>query len=129
MCPECKARFTTRENRELSMPRIVKRSGLRSQFYEEKLRMGIARAVEKRDIESTQIERLIKLVCEQIVARSESDEISSSTIGDIVLEYLKQLDEVAYIRFASVYRSFASIESFQNLVSDLQKDKESQELS
>lgn len=123
-CPHCQKRFTTREAIEVHYPRVVKRSGLRCVFNEEKIQQGIVRAMEKRPIDSEQIESLVQQVKERVVLEAEAEEISSQRIGDIVMEALRRLDEVAYVRFASVYKSFASVESFVTTVQNLKLVKE-----
>lgn len=123
VCPACQTRFTTRETIEVHYPRVVKRNGQRIQFQEEKIRRGLLRACEKRNIEASQLEQTIDLIKDQVLALAKRDEISSATLGELVLCQLKELDEVAYIRFASVYKSFSDIESFQRLISDLKQVK------
>ena len=123
-CPKCNSRFTTRETLELSMPRVMKKDGSRCVFDEEKIRRGILRCCEKRSINSDQIDDVVCKIKDQIVARSEKDEITSLVIGDIVMNAMRNLDEVAYIRFASVYESFTSIESFQEAVNQLKEERD-----
>ena len=122
-CLACDYRFTTREYIEVRYPRVVKRDGGRRQFSETKLRSGVSRALEKRPVSSERFEKLIATILERISETAE-DEISSQTIGDITLKALKEADEVAYVRFASVYQSFENIDSFQTLIEDLQEQRE-----
>ena len=120
VCGACQYRFTTHESVEQRFPRVVKRDGVRYQFSESKVRAGILRALEKRPINPADFERLIASVLDQIQQYSE-EEITSEAIGLVVLSHLKAVDEVAYVRFASVYQSFDNIDSFKNVVDDLQR--------
>ena len=122
VCGSCQYRFTTHESIEVRYPRVIKRDGTKYQFSDAKLRAGILRALEKRPINPDAFEKLILAILDKIQQYPE-DEIPSREIGVIVLQYLKALDEVAYVRFASVYQSFNNIESFQRVVDDLQKIK------
>lgn len=117
-CPECKERFTTYETAELSLPRIIKRDGRRAPFSEEKLRAGMLRAMEKRPVSIEQVETAIVRIIRKARTKGER-EISSSQIGEWVMEELHQLDQVAYVRFASVYRCFQDINEFQREISRL----------
>lgn len=119
-CPDCKERFTTYEAAELSLPRIVKRDGRRAGFSEEKLRAGMLRALEKRPVSMEQIETAIARIYRQAMIGGER-EIPSSQIGEWVMDELRQLDQVAYVRFASVYRSFQDINEFQKEISRLNR--------
>lgn len=110
-CTECHERFTTFESAELVMPRVIKSDGAREPFNEEKLRNGILRSLEKRPVSLEAMEQLLNRVKSGLRATGER-EISSNTIGNLVMEQLKTLDKVAYIRFASVYRSFKDIREF-----------------
>lgn len=117
-CPECKERFTTYETAELSLPRVVKRDGRRAPFSEEKLRAGMLRALEKRPVSVEQIESAIVHILRQAMMSGER-EIPSEQIGEMVMNELHQLDQVAYVRFASVYRSFEDIDEFRKEISKL----------
>lgn len=117
-CPECKERFTTYETAELSLPRVVKRDGRRAPFSEEKLRAGMLRALEKRPVSVEQIESAIVHILRQAMMSGER-EIPSAQIGEMVMNELHQLDQVAYVRFASVYRSFEDIDEFRKEISKL----------
>ncbi|RUO28960.1 transcriptional regulator NrdR [Aliidiomarina sedimenti] len=110
-CNACKERFTTFESAELIMPRVIKSDGAREPFNEEKLRNGLLRSLEKRPVSLEAMEQLISRVKSGLRATGER-EISSNVIGNLVMEQLKTLDKVAYIRFASVYRSFEDIREF-----------------
>lgn len=117
-CPDCKERFTTYESAELSPPRVIKRDGRRAPFNEDKLRAGMLRAMEKRPISVEQVETAIVHIIRKVMICGER-EISSSQIGEWVMEELHQLDQVAYVRFASVYRSFQDIDEFRREISRL----------
>jgi len=121
-CALCKERFTTYETAELAMPRIIKRDGRRDLFNEEKLRAGISRALEKRPVSLEQIENAVSRIIHQSRACGER-EISSKQLGEWVMTELQNLDQIAYVRFASVYRSFQDIKEFREEVSRLEKIK------
>ncbi|GHE94894.1 transcriptional regulator NrdR [Thalassotalea profundi] len=110
-CIACSERFTTFETAELVMPRIIKRDGSREPFNEDKMRSGFQRALEKRPVSVEQVELSINKVKSQMRATGER-EISSELLGNFIMEQLKALDKVAYVRFASVYRSFEDIREF-----------------
>jgi len=117
-CPNCEERFTTYETAELSLPRIIKRDGRRVPFSEEKLRAGILRALEKRPVSTEQLETAIARIFRKAMTSGER-EIPSSQLGEWVMEELHQLDQVAYVRFASVYRCFQDIDEFRREISRL----------
>ena len=96
---------------ELVMPRIVKRDGSREPFNEEKLRAGLQRALEKRPVSTEQVEECISRLKSSLRATGER-EVSSEFLGNLIMDALKELDKVAYVRFASVYRSFEDIREF-----------------
>ena len=123
-CLICKERFTTYETAELTLPHIIKRNGTRDHFNEEKLRAGIARALEKRPVSTEQIEDAVNRIIHRARASGER-EIPSLQIGEWVMEELHNLDQVAYVRFASVYRSFQDIQEFREEVSRLENNKTS----
>jgi len=110
-CNHCKERFTTFETAELIMPRVIKTEGSREPFNEDKLRNGLLRALEKRPVSLELMEQAINKIKSSIRATGER-EITSNFIGGLVMENLKQIDKVAYVRFASVYRSFEDIREF-----------------
>lgn len=110
-CNACNERFTTFESAELVMPRVIKNDGAREPFNEEKLRNGLLRSLEKRPVSLESMEQLISRVKSELRATGER-EISSKAIGNLVMEQLKTLDKVGFIRFASVYRSFEDIREF-----------------
>ena len=110
-CLACNERFTTFESAELLMPRVIKSNGNREPFNEDKMVGGIQRALEKRPVSADAIELEISMIKSQLRATGER-EVPSKMIGNLVMEQLKVLDKVAYIRFASVYRSFEDIREF-----------------
>ncbi|CCQ09357.1 Ribonucleotide reductase transcriptional regulator NrdR [Pseudoalteromonas luteoviolacea B = ATCC 29581] len=110
-CFECHERFTTFEGAELVMPRVIKQDGSREPFNEDKLLNGLHRALEKRPVSTEQIEEVIHKIKSELRATGER-EISSHMIGGLIMEALKKLDKVAYVRFASVYRSFEDVKEF-----------------
>lgn len=120
-CGECKERFTTYESAELSMPRVVKSNGNREPFREDKLRSGMLRALEKRPVGSDQLEASIARIKKALLARGER-EVGSRQIGERVMQELSQLDHVAYIRFASVYRRFDDVNEFREVIDRLEND-------
>ncbi|MDR0806941.1 MAG: transcriptional regulator NrdR [Enterobacteriaceae bacterium] len=118
-CLLCNERFTTFEVAELVMPRIIKSNEIREPFDEEKLRRGMLKALEKRPVSSDDIEMAISHIESQLRATGER-EVQASMVGNLVMEALKKLDKVAYIRFASVYRSFEDIREFGEEIAKLQ---------
>ncbi len=122
-CVECKERFTTYEATEFNLPRVIKREGLREPFNEAKLRAGILRALEKRPVSSDQIEAAVTRIKKCLMTRGDR-EIAALKIGEQVMQELSALDHVAYVRFASVYRSFQDVSEFTDMIADLQEKKE-----
>lgn len=120
-CNVCKERFTTYEMAELSLPRIVKRDGTREPFDEAKLRAGMLRALEKRPVSSDAIEAAISRIKKQLVDKGER-EIPAQELGEKVMKELSGLDHVAFVRFASVYRSFQDVSEFTDMINKLQKN-------
>ncbi|MBV1907211.1 MAG: transcriptional regulator NrdR, partial [Pseudomonadales bacterium] len=117
-CTSCGDRFTTFETAVLVMPRIVKRDGAREPFNEEKLRAGILRALENRPVETDRIEASFNHIQHHLRSLGER-EVNSGYLGDIIMEELRNLDEVAYVRFASVYRRFEHVREFQEAIDKL----------
>ncbi len=117
----CHERFTTFERAEFSLPRVVKRSGERVAFDDEKLRSGLRRALHKRPVRTEDVENVIDDIKRRLAGTS-APEIKSDRIGEMVLEALHGLDHVAYIRFASIYLSFASVQSFREAIERLEDD-------
>jgi transcriptional repressor NrdR len=120
-CIACKERFTTFEVAELLMPRIIKQGGTREPFDEQKLRNGLLRALEKRPVSVERIEAAVNSVKHYLQALGER-EVKSLVVGERVMEELRALDGVAYVRFASVYRSFQDISEFRQELDRLEKD-------
>lgn len=118
-CLACNERFTTFESAELLMPRVIKSNGNREPFNEDKMVGGIQRALEKRPVSADAIELAISMIKSQLRATGER-EVPSKMIGNLVMEQLKVLDKVAYIRFASVYRSFEDIREFGEEIAKLE---------
>ncbi|MBE0440043.1 MAG: transcriptional regulator NrdR [Gammaproteobacteria bacterium] len=112
MCVECNERFTTYETAELTLPRLIKRDQSRSVFDENKLRSGFLKALEKRPVSIDAIDSAVKGIVRRLIATGER-EVESRLVGDWVMEALHDLDEVAYVRFASVYRSFQDVNAFR----------------
>ena len=111
-CVTCYERFTTYESAELVMPRVIKSDGSRELFNESKLRAGFQRALEKRPVSVDQIENALGKI-KQLLRGLGEREVTSRLIGEAVMDKLQHLDEVAYVRFASVYRSFQDLSEFQ----------------
>ena len=119
-CLTCNERFTTFETAELVMPKLVKNDGRREPFNEEKLRAGIVRALEKRPVSSEDIESAVSRIKKRL--RSTGDrEVPAQTLGHWVMDELRDLDHVAYVRFASVYRSFEDMNAFREEIERLEK--------
>ncbi len=117
-CPDCHRRFTSYERAELFLPHVIKRHGERQPFDEERVRRGFVKALEKRPIEMAAINQAVDDLQEHLRALGER-EVSSSIIGEWIMQRLKALDKVAYVRFASVYRSFEDVEEFQSAIEQL----------
>lgn len=122
-CEQCQRRFTTYERVEESIPFIIKKDGRREAYDRSKLLSGMSKACEKRPISVQTIESVINKI-EKSLQDLDSPEVNSSVIGERVMEELKLLDEVAYVRFASVYRSFKDINEFMDELKDVLRGKE-----
>lgn len=120
-CESCAERFTTYESAELIMPYVVKTDGTREPFDGEKLRSGLKKALEKRPVSSEAIEEELTVLTHQLRASGER-EIPSREIGEAVMESLRKLDQVAYVRFASVYRQFKDIREFRDELDRLENN-------
>ena len=120
-CTNCKERFTTYELAELVMPRIIKQNGSREPFDEEKLRGGLRRALEKRPVSLEAIEQQITQIMHRLRATGER-EIPSREVGEMVMVALQALDQVAFVRFASVYRSFQDLSEFRDAIERLEAE-------
>lgn len=116
-CESCERRFTTYENIEIDMPMVLKNDGRREKYNKEKLADGIEKACQKRPISTTQIERIIQNV-ERAIMDISNKEVKSHEIGGLVMLYLKHLDPVAYVRFASVYFNFHDVDEFVSGLTD-----------
>lgn len=117
-CLSCHERFTTYEVAELLMPRVIKNDGTRQPFDEAKLRAGLQRALEKRPVSIEDVEAAVSRIRHNLQAMGER-EIPSRVVGEKVMDELRQLDQVAYVRFASVYRSFQDVEEFRREIDSL----------
>ena len=117
LCPECGGRFTTFERVQLRELTILKRSGRRTPFDRDKLARSIAIATRKRPIDPERIERMISAITRQLESMGET-ELPSSAVGELVMKQLKQLDDVAYVRYASVYRDFRETQDFAKFLGD-----------
>ena len=122
-CPDCGGRFTTFERVQLRELAVLKRSGRRTPFDRDKLARSVQVALRKRPVEQERIERMISGVVRQLESLGES-EIKSEQIGELVMEGLKTLDDVAYVRFASVYRNFREAKDFENIIGELANEED-----
>jgi len=120
-CAVCDERFTTYEVAELVVPRVIKRNEVRQPFDEEKLRSSMRKALQKRSVSTEQLEEAVQRIMHKLRATGER-EISSQIVGEMVMEELRKLDQVAYVRFASVYRSFQDVKAFNTEIKKLQKN-------
>ncbi|WP_020176283.1 transcriptional regulator NrdR [Methyloferula stellata] len=118
VCPDCGGRFTTFERVQLRELTVVKKSGRRVPFDRDKLMRSVEVAMRKRPVEGERVERMINGVVRQLESQGESD-IQSDKIGELVMEGLRSLDSVAYVRFASVYRNFREARDFNTLIDEL----------
>ena len=117
-CAGCDKRFTTYERADLVMPMVVKKNGDRVEFGRQKLRASMSLALRKRNVSVDKIDRAISNIEEQLLT-SGAQETSTAGIGELVMRELKQLDKVAYVRFASVYREFNDVDEFSRLIKDI----------
>ncbi len=117
-CEACGERFNTFETAELKLPSVVKGDDRREPFDETKLRTGFMRALQKRPVGSDQVDAAVRAVVEEL-RRSSEREVPSLRIGELVMRELKRIDKVAYVRFASVYRSFEDVDEFRQLIRDI----------
>ena len=123
-CLDCKERFTTFESAELVMPRLIKSDNSRQPFDESKLRNSMVRSLEKRPVSADDFEQAIGRLIHKLRTMGER-EVPSRLIGEMVMEELRDLDEVAYVRFASVYRSFEDISEFRDAIESLESEPRS----
>jgi transcriptional repressor NrdR len=116
----CKERFTTYEAAELNLPRVIKRDGSRVPFDGRKIRSGMMRALEKRPVGTQEVEAALARINRRLVSSGEG-EISARDIGELVMEELRGMDQVAYVRFASVYRKFEDVDAFREEIERLER--------
>lgn len=119
-CLACDKRFTTFEKFELRMPHIIKGSGIREEYDEEKLRVGFQRALHKRPVPTEYVDAAVDRVTQKLLSTSER-EVDSRKVGELVMLELKKLDKVGYIRFASVYRDFQDVDDFRDAIKEVQR--------
>jgi len=127
-CLTCNERYTTYESAELVMPRIIKQNGDREPFDEGKLHSGLIKALEKRPVSIEKVDEAISRIKNKLRATGER-EIQSRAVGEEVMHELRDLDEVAYVRFASVYKSFKSLDEFTREIDSLTRDSGSKDKS
>ena len=119
-CQQCQKRFTTYETAELRLPQVVKTDGTRADFDTDKIRNGFTRALHKRPVPTDMVDDAVNRVMQQVLSLGER-EVPSRKIGEMVMQELYRLDKVAYIRFASVYRSFQDVEDFRDAVRNIEE--------
>lgn len=117
-CADCSKRFTTYETAELRMPQVVKQNGIREEFSKDKLRTSFQRALHKRPVPTEYVDAAIERIAQELLSLGER-EIAARRIGEMVMAELYKLDKVAYIRFASVYRSFEDVDDFREVIKDM----------
>jgi transcriptional repressor NrdR len=117
-CAACEKRFTTYETADLQLPQVVKQNGNREEFSRDKLRLSFTRALHKRPVPTEYVDRAIDHIVQDVLSRGER-EVQARDLGERVMQELKRLDKVAYIRFASVYRSFQDVDDFNEAIRDL----------
>ena len=120
-CPNCKNRWSTMETADLNLPRVIKKDNSREDFSEKKIELGILRALNKRSVDKGSIDIAIQNIINKLKTITDK-EIISSQIGVLVMQELRELDQVAYIRFASVYHSFEDLQAFQDIINIIEKD-------
>lgn len=118
-CLVCAERFTTYESAELNLPRVVKGDGRRVPFDGRKLRVGMMKALEKRPVSTDEVDAAVARITRRLMSSGES-EVDSRRIGELVMDELRQLDQVAYVRFASVYRRFEDVRAFREEIERLE---------
>ena len=122
-CLNCGKRFTTYETVELRLPQVVKQDGNRAEFDREKLRTGFMRALHKRPVPTENVDAAIDSIVQKVLSLGER-EVPSRLIGEMVMKALYKLDKVAYIRFASVYKSFQDVDDFRDAIKEVQKPQQ-----
>ncbi|MDN5925134.1 MAG: transcriptional regulator NrdR [Xanthomonadales bacterium] len=120
-CPQCSERFNTYETAELKLPTIIKSGERREVFDENKLRTSFERALQKRPVSSHDVDAAVRAVIDELRKSSER-EVPSRQVGELVMAALKKLDQVAYVRFASVYRRFEDVHAFREEIEKLERD-------
>ncbi len=125
-CNECRERFTTFEMPELLMPYVIKRDGSRNPFDVDKMRQGMLRSLEKRPVSVEAFDAAVNAILRRLRETGER-EVHSSMIGELVMEELRKLDQVAYVRYASVYRSFEDVNAFREEILRLESSEETDE--
>ncbi len=119
-CISCEKRFTTYETAELRLPQVVKQNGSREEFSRDKIRTSFMRALNKRPVSTGLVDSAIQHIEQKMLSLGER-EVPSRQVGELVMNELRKLDKVAYIRFASVYRSFEDVDDFRDVIRDLDK--------
>ena len=122
-CPACGGRFTTFERVQLRELVVVKKNGRREPFDRDKLERSLSHALRKRPVEAERVDRMVTGIVRRLESLGEN-EIQGSMIGELVMQALQSLDKVAYVRFASVYKNFRETKDFENLIGELEGDKE-----
>jgi len=117
-CASCEKRFTTYERAEIALPAVVKKDGTRAEFDPKKIRDSMQLALRKRPVSIEQIDAALARIEEALLASGER-ELPSARLGELVMRELKRIDKVAYVRFASVYRSFEDVDEFRKLIRDI----------
>ncbi len=117
-CAACNKRFTTYETADIRLPQVIKQNGQREDYSSEKVRVSFLRALHKRPVSMELVDAAIDRIRQHLLARGER-EIPSLRVGEMVMEELRRLDKVAYVRFASVYRSFQDVDDFRDVIRDL----------
>ena len=117
-CQSCDKRFTTYEHAEIALPSVVKKDGTRAEFDPAKIRASMTLALRKRPVGVEQVEGALARIDEQVLAGGER-EIASARLGELVMRELERIDKIAYVRFASVYRSFEDVDEFRKLIGDI----------
>jgi transcriptional repressor NrdR len=119
-CPKCDKRFTTYETVELRLPQVVKQDGNRAEFSRDKLLTSFMRALHKRPVPTEQVDAAMDRIVQKLLAQGER-EVPSRKIGEMVMHELYKLDKIAYIRFASVYKSFQDVHDFRDAIKEVQR--------
>jgi transcriptional repressor NrdR len=117
-CLKCDKRFTTYERPEIALPAVVKKDGSRVEFDPAKLRASMLLALRKRPVSTEQVDAALERIHDKLLAGG-AREVASSRLGELVMRELKRIDKVAYVRFASVYRSFEDVDAFSRLIRDI----------